>query len=681
MTDPRDLLMTPGPGQAALEKVQENERMQDQEQPNVEGGANTLVQPENVDIPSGATLGDMARVKGALQLSPRLKDFSKGMDGFVKQNPKAATQPGGWARAAVAGVQSLIGGVEAGLGDAAAVGTVPSGGGALTGVTRTLAARSERLSNEQTQAFLRAESQARTVATMRNIYRQDRQDRLASYGQTKSMIDAMRENHDVQDGITQTQLNEMLKKNPDLWHTHTGGAIGERAVLDANGKQLTDPKGNPVYEPVYALAEIRAKDGAEGSHEVTPTEADYFKRNTGTALPPGTKLTTDQYVYLYKKAHGVEDVTSAIQKANDGELSAENLRQVQTELQDPAIQHYVAMVPSNPLAGLNQAKKNAADHINAVDQQIAALQQKPGNDAAIQQLQQKRQQFVDEDRKITHVVTFGFNDTAKENYARQAETERHDRAEEANKAEELRLKKVENNFINPPGSAGLTGEAYLKTLPQPQRELLKAINEGREVRSPRQLQDKNGNPTPLALALHQAYPDFDITKTENFAKVRKDFSNPNGTGGQITAFGTVLNHMRRLYDNATTEALIPGTEAHRKLEVDTHNVAVEMANALTTHGKAAEAEIKDQEKALNAWTPSGRRQKIQEAVKLLDGKLSEREQQWKNAAPSPTYAPPMPGISDEARANADYVLSGGQTQQAQPGTVKQNPFRQPQVNQ
>jgi hypothetical protein len=233
------------------------------------------------------------------------------------------------------------------------------------------------------------------------------------------------------------------------------------------------------------------------------------------------------------------------------------------------------------------------------------------------------------------------------------------------RTKKLNKENEQENLFNPPGSEGLTGEEYLRTLPTDTQNLLKALNEGRDSRSTRQLQDKEGNPSPLARALHRTYSDFDITKVENFAKVRKDFSSPNGTGGQITAFGTVLNHMRRLYDNATTAALVPGTEAHRKLEVDTHNVAVEMANALTTHGKAAEAEIKSQEESLNAWTPAGRRQKVQEAVRLLDGKLSEREQQWKNAAPSRTYAPPMPSVSPEAMLNAEYVLNGGKTQSAQ----------------
>jgi hypothetical protein len=234
---------------------------------------------------------------------------------------------------------------------------------------------------------------------------------------------------------------------------------------------------------------------------------------------------------------------------------------------------------------------------------------------------------------------------------------------EANKnnaeAAKARQDANQQGALNPQAANGLVGEEYLSSLPGPQQSILRAIGEGRETRSARQLQDKNGNPTPLALALHRAYPDFDITKVDNFHKVRQDYSSPNGTGGRITAFGTVLNHMRRLYDNATLGSLIPGTEANRKLSVDTHNVAVEMANALTTHGKAAEAEIQAQEKALNALTPEGRREKIREAAQLLNGKLAEMEQQWDNAAPSSTHHPSMPTISDEAKANSEYIRNGG----------------------
>src|SRR5439155_7777334 len=81
-------------------------------------------------------------------------------------------------------------------------------------------------------------------------------------------------------------------------------------------------------------------------------------------------------------------------------------------------------------------------------------------------------------------------------------------------ADAAKLKKEADaeGFFNPAASSGLTGDDYLESLPPAAQNVLKAIAEGRETRSPRQLQDKNGNPTPLAEALHNAYPDFDDKK-------------------------------------------------------------------------------------------------------------------------------------------------------------------------
>src|SRR5438034_3986288 len=98
--------------------------------------------------------------------------------------------------------------------------------------------------------------------------------------------------------------------------------------------------------------------------------------------------------------------------------------------------------------------------------------------------------------------------------------------ETKNLADAAKLKKEADaeGFFNPAASSGLTGDDYLESLPPAAQNVLKAIAEGRETRSPRQLQDKNGNPTPLAEALHKAYPDFDDKKAAAYGAVVKDFT-------------------------------------------------------------------------------------------------------------------------------------------------------------
>jgi hypothetical protein len=578
------------------------------------------------------------------------------------QPQQTSVQPQGQPQPSrAAQVLNAVQGITSSLGDAAAVGTVPSGGGALTGALRTLAARNERMSQDESNRILRAESQARTVTTMRNIYRQDRQDRLASYGQTKQLIDSMREDHNVQDGITQSQLNQMIKTNPGYLDTHTGGAIGEEPVFDANGKPMTDSNGNPIYSPVYALAEIQAKDGSQGSHEVTQGESDYFRRNTGTTLPAGTKLTTDQYVYLYKKSHSVQDTTDAIQKANDGQLSAENLRQVQTELQDPSIQRYAMMVPGQPLAGLYNAKKNAADHIAAIDKQIAVNQ----NPQSVQQLQQQRQTFVDEQQKIGHVIQFGFNDAAKEKYAdfqlkqqEQAEKERHDRADEANKQTELKQKNQQNIISN------LTGEDYLNTLPVAQQATVRAVGEGRQA-----LPANRKEALALLEQVHQAYPDFDESKVKTWQKANNEYRGSGKTATQIIpAYNTALEHMQDLYNNTTLEGIFdPVSKAYQDRQIALGYVAREVGKAVSA-GVMTQSESEDLLGTLKGGlTPALKRERITETAQLLHDKIDEYQTKFNESAPSSAVKVPTL-ISPQAAHSYDFVTgrahpnSGVQTQ-------------------
>jgi hypothetical protein len=553
-------------------------------------------------------------------------------------------------------VLGAVKGIMSGLGDAA-IGTANvASGGALTGVVATLKNRSERLDREQSNQVLRAESQARTIAAMRNIYRQDRQDRLASYGQTKSMIDAMREDHDVQDNISQSQLNQMLKSNPGYFDTHTGGAIGEELVFDANGKPMVDSNGNPVYSPVYALAKITPKDGAEGSHEVTQAESDYFKRNTGTALPVGTNLTTDQYVYLYKKSHGVEDTRAAIQKANDGDLSADNLRQVQNELQDPSIQHYSMMIPGQPLAGLQTANKNAADHIAAIDKQIQQNQ----NPQAVQQLQQQRQKFVDEQQKIGHLIQFGFNDQAKEKYAqlqleqqKQAETERHNRADEANKTTELKQKNQQNIISN------LTGEDYLNTLPVQQQATVRAVGEGRQ-----NLPANRKEALAILEQVHQAYPDFDESKVKTWQKANNEYRGSGKTATQIVpAYNAALEHMQDLYNNTTTEGIFdPLSKPYQDREVALGYVSREVGKAVSA-GVMTQSEGEDLLNTLKGGlTPALKRERITKTAQLLHDKIDEYQTKFNESAPSSAVKVPTL-ISPKAAQSYDFVTGRAQAGQ------------------
>jgi hypothetical protein len=219
--------------------------------------------------------------------------------------------------------------------------------------------------------------------------------------------------------------------------------------------------------------------------------------------------------------------------------------------------------------------------------------------------------------------------------------------------------------FNPPASSGLTGDDYLKTLPQAQQNVLRAIAEGRESRSPRQLQDKNGNPTPLAEALHRAYPDFDDKKAAAYGALVKDFTT-GPTSRVLTAYGQTMSHARALYDNTGPKSYIPGTAENKRYNQDVTYVATEVAKALNPTGMATESAIKEQEDALRSY--ANRKEAIENAEHILTGKMAEIKQRWLNGQVRPSYQPPMPGLSQEAMDNADYVRNHGKVVKPQQNT-------------
>lgn len=422
----------------------------------------------------GASLGDMLRSKGQslpTVSSPSLQKLNDGLNAAAQQKAASGTpsRPGDWARSLVAGAQSMLGPADqqsgaqstasnaagainrigASLGDAANVGTVPRGGGALTGITRTLGARNERLSQEKTNDAIHAETQMRTLQLVRNMYRQDQEDRQASYKQGADFMASLEADRDVEKNISQDELTRRIKADPNYMHEYIIKPIGEEQLFDADGKPLL-ADGHAQYSPLYGVAPIKSNSNEPSVHTITADDSAYLERNGGPKLPAGTVLDLARWNNAYTKAHANQDVQNAIKKANDDEASEESQRQM-TDLMknDPSLQHYAMMVPGHPITGLQQAAQNGQAHLVAITDQINALQQSkdPAAPQKIAQLQQQSQQFKDENDKIGKALQFGFTEAAKKDelawqdkQKEDAETERHNKAAEANKAAEVKQK-------------------------------------------------------------------------------------------------------------------------------------------------------------------------------------------------------------------------------------------------
>jgi hypothetical protein len=619
-------------------------------QATVQSGPDELLNSGNLPLaPSGgATIGQQLMAKQ----SPVLQKLAEHTDAAAKANPAAASAPGGWARTLLAGAMNAFSGKEAGGGplqDLAAVGTVPSGGGALTGIARVQAARGQRLaeqrqemSKEKTAELLRAETTQRIAANTRNTYRQELQDRTAAYNQNASFMSDLRKRYktaDDQDNVTQDQLNQMVK-DKDFWRTHTGRPTGEEPVMEG-GKPKLDQNGNPVMSPLYSISSTQGLE--ERTHPITEEESTFIKNNAGDNLPAGTELSVHQYDNAMVRAQAVRQAKQMIEKANDEDLSEVQARQLNTVMQDPRVQHYMAMVPGDPLDGLHTAQKNVQDHIAAIDQMIDSVQSKvpaqPGQvSPTVQALQQKRQQYVQEGQNVDKAIS-GFNEKAQDDYlkrqderAKNAEIERHNKADEANKALEL---KVKNGGFSGDQNAA-TPEAYLNSLDPQAKALVQLIGTGKApLNNPGYLLARKPE---IMEAVSKAYPDFDISKVKSYQDTYKDYTEGK-TSAQLKSGVTALKHLAEAQKMNTVTSHIPGTPDYNAYKNKIDTLATELASFYGDSTVPAIASIRD---TLASTLPGNRQAAIRTQAESMRDRLDTLRDAWTAAAPSKEYEAQMP---------------------------------------
>jgi hypothetical protein len=213
----------------------------------------------------GATIGAQLAGKGAFANSllppatppPVHEGIMKQTEDAAQQNPDAAAAPGGWARTLVAGAQKAL----SGLGDAAAVGTVPAGsgklGGAMVGISRTLGARSQREAGERKEQEENRRQQVKEKAE-------------ASAAQDEHVYKTALAAHTQVQKLYQEQLTHKLKDE------------AAQGVVDSDAKffnSLTTGKfgRQPIFKDITSEEmDKKIKDGTFNPH--------------GTTLPDGTKV-------------------------------------------------------------------------------------------------------------------------------------------------------------------------------------------------------------------------------------------------------------------------------------------------------------------------------------------------------------------------------------------------------
>jgi hypothetical protein len=230
-------------------------------------GAATLASP-NAPIdetrPSGgASMGAMLDAKGVSRpvVSPFVSNVAQGSDAAAKIMGPAAAAPGGWARTVLAGTMHALSGGISSIGDAAAAGQpAPGGGGALTGVARTMAARSERLrqgrqdiQEADKNKVLMAEANTRMVHEQKLIHQMDEEQINQSIASGVQASDKLKTGASpapvIAEGLTSDELKQYLRDNKIDPTKETAFPTGRKVVGQ-------NPDGTPVYQTTYTATGV-----------------------------------------------------------------------------------------------------------------------------------------------------------------------------------------------------------------------------------------------------------------------------------------------------------------------------------------------------------------------------------------------------------------------------------------
>lgn len=419
--------------------------------------------------------------------------------------------------------------------------------------------------------------------------------------------------------LTESEAQAQYKQDPKT-------LIAEHILLPAGNKPVLDGEGNPTYDENGTPKMEGQLIAINGMHD-------------GNFTPPSSFI---EDAKKYGKLSGVSDVDSL---SADQPMSMENFTRLHTAvLEGKKLEMSGWAKPEQVFGGSDgktpMQRNTATGELRAYPKGVIPnIKNEPAESDAT----------VDEKDAQAQAAKAGIPLKA-------AETNKANSGAAKDRAETDKLNKDAKADAGISANSELHGDAYLKTLDQGSAGVIRAIGEGRETRSARQLQDKNGEPTILAKQLHQAYPDFDITKASAYGNVRKDFTSGN-TSRALTSYGTAMSHMRNMYDNTGPNSYSPGTDEYKRYNQDVTYVATEVAKALNPQGSPGEKQIQEQEDALRSVT--NRKAALENAEAILTGKMPEIKQRWQNAQPVPSKPNPMPGLSQEAKDNAAYVRNHG----------------------
>lgn len=605
-------------------------------------------------------------------------------------------------------LSGAMSGLEADLGDAAHA-TDVKGGGWLSGVVSTLNARSMRLAQEKKDAALIAKTQADTVLLHRNAYKQDMEIQNSLHAHNQDYVDTMKVNHNMQSDVSFDQLHKRMQTEKDFAQKYNVRETGNEPVLDADGSQKKDRNGNPVTSPTYTIIDKRTKDGTDDNLQLSAEDSAAMKKYHIADLPANTKLTEPQYGSLNVKLGLVRQGVQILNLANGKEFNDDQIKMMAPYLGDETVLAAISHVPGSPYGGMKQFIDNADQHIeqyaDAMEKAKAA-----NNQGAYDVANSLHQGLMAERDKVSKIMSMSVTDKQKDEYNKDQQTYKVNIAEYSKdpskieghtsaviasadavlanpdaspveKAEATRVKgtaqsvrrlevelegeketeksKVKaNTQQGTPNPNGLTGEAFLKTLPPGRAQTMRDIALGRTPINPASLERTDKGQAFLA-DLESAYPGFDAFKGMAWPKIYADYIGTSTLAQGRVNYNTALRHMEDLYNTSTYNGLYnPLSQDYRDRQASLAIITGELAKAVK-NGVATEGESEAIKKSLSGWTDNDAKERASHAAGLLMEKIEEWQDAFQKAAPSAAIQVPKL-ISPEAEKAYDFISSGGQ---------------------
>ena len=423
-------LNAPNAGVAALQPTQATPQPASQgpAQDDNDAGTSALAPAGGAPPSGGAPMG-------AFPKAGALRDLMAGTNAAAQQDPVSAAAPGGWARSLVAGAGHMLAPGIGALGNAAAVGQITPGsgklGGAMQGISRTLAAGNEQAAQQKQQKFenniktedqgmkkqqnqaLMAEAHLRTIQLNQAIQKQDEDVRQESLKSTAAFNKTFVDRGYHQEIMSYAELQK-VSQQPGFWDNHVGGKIAEVPMLDNKGKPQVDAKGKIIYNPQYGIIDLRTKPPGSGLHEITDAQSKQIFDATGQTVPSGTSMQDEPYTALMAKTMQEGDQWLALDKVNSAITDAKMRDQLRPDMNNPDVSQAMTAYAGRPIKGLTERMQNTDAHIKSLTANITAKQQKNPNDPSIAKDQQSLDAMQNTDNSLRRVLQFGMSDKAQD---------------------------------------------------------------------------------------------------------------------------------------------------------------------------------------------------------------------------------------------------------------------------